>query len=46
MNINGTVPSSSKVSGDTVPGCGWVMINDAFHYHFAQELFSLMIVVA
>lgn len=46
MNINSTVPSPSEVSGDTMPRCGWVMINDIFYYDFAQELFSLMISMA
>lgn len=43
MNINSTVPSSSEVSGDMMPRCAWVMINDVFYCDFAQELFSLMI---
>lgn len=46
MNINSTVPSSSEVSGDMMPRCGWVMINDVFYCDFAQELFSLMIAMA
>lgn len=46
MNTNSTVPSSNQVSGDMVPGCGWVTINDVFYCDFAQELFSLMIAMA
>lgn len=46
MNINSTVPSSSEVSGDMTPRCGWVMINDIFYCDFAQEPFSLMIAMA
>lgn len=46
MNTNSSVPSSNEVSGDMVPGCGWVMINDVFYCEFAQELFSLMIAIA
>lgn len=46
MNTNSAVPSSNEVSGDMVPGCAWVMINDAFYCDFAQELFSLMIAMA
>lgn len=46
MNTNSTVPSSNEVSGDMVPGCGWVMINDVFYLDFAQELFFLMTAIA
>lgn len=46
MNIDSTVPSSSEVSGDMMPRCGWIMINDIFYCDFAQEFFSLMIAMA
>lgn len=46
MKINSTLPSSSEVSEDMMPRCGWVMINDTFYCDFAQELFSLVIAMA